>query len=51
MSGWIYCLGFIAAAVYYLQHSTGFWMGVVAILKALIWPAMLIYEFFVRLNM
>lgn len=51
MSGWIYCLGLFASAVYYIQQSTGFWMGVLGVLKAIVWPAMLIYEVFVRLNM
>ena len=43
-SGSIYGLGFIGAAIYYLQQSTGFWSGVIAILKALVWPAFLIYK-------
>lgn len=42
--GGIYFLGFIGAAVYYIQHSTGFWGGVVGFLKALVWPAFLVYE-------
>jgi len=41
--GCAYMLGFIGAAVYYLSISTGFWMGVVGILKALVWPAFLVY--------
>jgi hypothetical protein len=43
-SGIIYFLGVIGAAVYYIQHATGFWMGVLGILKALVWPAMLVYK-------
>lgn len=42
--GGVYFLGFIGAAVYYIQASTSFWMGVLGILKALVWPAMLIYK-------
>ena len=42
--GGIYFLGFIGAAVYYIQQSTTFWQGVFGVLKALIWPAFLIYE-------
>jgi hypothetical protein len=42
--GSIYFLGFIGAAVYYLQLSTTFWTGVLAILKALVWPAFLVYK-------
>jgi hypothetical protein len=42
--GGIYFLGFIGAAVYYIQQSTGFWNGVVGVLKALVWPAFLVYK-------
>lgn len=44
--GGIYFLGFIGSAIYYLQQSTGFWDGVLGILKALVWPAFLIYKLF-----
>jgi len=40
----VYFLGFIGAAVYYLQQSTGFWNGVLALLKAMVWPAFLVYK-------
>ncbi len=40
----VYGLGFIGAAVYYIMHATGFWMGVVGFLKAIVWPAFLVYE-------
>lgn len=40
----IYFLGFIGAAVYYVQMSTTFWEGVVGVLKALVWPAFLVYQ-------
>lgn len=46
-----YGLFFIGAAVYYIQQSTGFWMGVLGILKAVVWPAMLIYKIFGLLKM
>ena len=39
----IYGLGFIGALIYFLQHATSFWIGVLGILKALVWPAMLVY--------
>jgi len=42
--GGIYFLGFIGAAIYYLQTSVGFWNGVLGILKACVWPAFLIYK-------
>ena len=40
----IYGLGFIGALVYYLSTATGFWMGVLGILKALVWPAILVFQ-------
>ncbi len=40
----VYGLGFIGAAVYWIMQATGFWMGVVGFLKALVWPAFLVYE-------
>jgi len=42
--GGIYFLGFIGAAVYYLQTATSFWVGVLGILKAIVWPAFLVYK-------
>jgi len=39
----IYGLGFIGAVVYYISTATTFWMGLLGILKALVWPAFLIY--------
>ena len=42
--GGVYFLGFVGAAVFYLQQSTTFWTGVVGILKALVWPAFLVYK-------
>jgi hypothetical protein len=43
-TGAVYFLGFIGAAIYYVQNATGFWNGVLGILKALVWPAMLVYK-------
>jgi len=40
----IYGLGLIGAAVYFISHAAGFWMGVLGILKAIVWPAFLVYE-------
>ena len=40
----VYALGIIGAAVYYISTATGLWMGVVGFLKALVWPAFLVYE-------
>ena len=31
-----YGLGFIGAAIYYISTATGFWMGILGVLKALV---------------
>ena len=40
----VYCLGFIGAAVYYISTATTFWMGALGILKAIVWPAFLVFK-------
>ncbi len=40
----VYGLGFIGALVYFIQHATTFWIGVLGVLKAMVWPALLIYK-------
>jgi hypothetical protein len=47
----IYGLAFIGAAVYYIQQADSFGAGVVGILKAIIWPAMLVYKLLEFLKM
>ena len=44
VGGGVYFLGFIGAAIYYVQTATGFWMGVWGVIKALVWPAFLVYK-------
>ncbi len=51
VSNAVYGLGFIGAAVYYIQMATSFWTGVIGILKAIFWPAFLVYEVFRHLEM
>lgn len=43
-SGAYYGLGVIASMVYFIQHSDGFWMGCLGVLKAFVWPALVIYK-------
>ena len=50
-SGAVYGLGLIGAAVYFISHAAGFWMGVLGFLKAIVWPAILVYEAFKHLAM
>ena len=48
--GAVYGLGLIGAAIYFISHAAGFWMGVLGILKAIVWPAFLVYEAFTKLG-
>ncbi len=40
----VYGLGFIGAAIFFISQATTFWMGVLGFLKAIVWPAFLVYE-------
>ncbi len=44
--GAVYGLGLIGAAIYFISAATTFWMGVLGFLKAIVWPAFLVYEAF-----
>lgn len=41
----VYGLGFIGAAVFYIKAAATFGAGVLGILKALVWPAIIVYKF------
>lgn len=45
-AGAFYGVGFVGAAIYFISHATGFWMGVIGFLKAMVWPAFFVYESF-----
>jgi hypothetical protein len=49
--GAVYGLGFIGAVVYYIQNSPTFMDGVIGVLKAMVWPAFLIYRVLSLLKM
>lgn len=42
----VYGLGFIGAIIYFISHATSFGMGVIGVLKAIVWPAVLVYKAF-----
>jgi hypothetical protein len=46
----VYGLGLIGALVYYLRAADGFWPGVLGVLKAVVWPAFLVYDLLRSLN-
>ncbi|HEY7854458.1 MAG TPA: hypothetical protein VIB80_05010 [Aquiluna sp.] len=45
-TGAIFGLGFIGSVIYFISTATDFWMGVLGVLKALVWPAVMAYELF-----
>ena len=38
-----YFLGFVGALIYYISIATGFWSGVLGVLKALVWPVFVVH--------
>lgn len=49
--GGIYFLSIVGAAVYFCQHTSGFWGIIWAIIKAFIWPAFATHRAFQLLGM
>lgn len=45
-AGAVYGLGLIGAAVYFIGGAATFGAGVIGFLKALVWPAFLVYQAF-----
>lgn len=44
-AGGFWFLGFLGALVYYLHtHSGSLWLVIVAFLKAIVWPAFVVYH-------
>jgi hypothetical protein len=44
--GGFYFLGFLGSAIYFIQETTGFWAGVLGVIKAIVWPAFLVHHLF-----
>jgi hypothetical protein len=42
--GAMYVLGLIGALIFYFQQADTFWLYVAAVLKALVWPAFVVYD-------
>jgi hypothetical protein len=49
--GGVYGMAFIGAAIYFIYHAASFWGGVFGFLKALFWPAVLMYKLLEYLKM
>ena len=39
----VYGMGLIGAVIYFISTAGGFWIGVLGILKAIFWPAFVVY--------
>jgi len=39
-----YGLGFLGAVIYYISTAPSFGMGILGILKSIVWPVFLVYE-------
>jgi len=48
--GAVYGLGFIGAAIYFISTATTFSAGIIGFLKAIVWPAFLVFELLKFLN-
>lgn len=42
--GFVFFVAYLGAAVYFVQQSAGFWGFIWALLKAFVWPAIIIYN-------
>ncbi len=51
VSSGVYGLAFIGALIYNIQHSNTFLLGLIGFLKALVWPAFLVYKLMEFLKM
>jgi len=45
-AGAVYGIGFVGAVIYFIVEATGFWVGVLGVLKAIVWPAIMVFEIF-----
>ena len=41
--GAVYGFGFIGAAIFFIAKATTFWVGLLGFLKAIVWPAILVF--------
>jgi len=43
-SGFAFFVAYIGAAIYFIQQASGFWAVILALLKAAVWPAYVLYH-------
>lgn len=39
----IYGLGIVGSMIYYISTATSFWMGVLGVLKSIVWPVFIVF--------
>lgn len=49
-AGFVFFLTYIGAVVYFFHQSPDFWGFITALIKAIVWPAFLIYNVFQALQ-
>ncbi len=49
--GGIYGMAVIGALIYFIQHADTFWAGIIGAIKAIFWPAVIIYYVLGLLNL
>jgi hypothetical protein len=47
----IYGLALLGAVVYFIQHATSFWEGVLGVIEAIFWPGVILYKVLEMLKM
>lgn len=45
-AGAVYGIGFVGAVIYFIVQAASFWAGVLGVLKAIVWPAIMVCEVF-----
>lgn len=51
VSNAVYGLGFIGAVIYFVQHANSLGLVLLGVLKAIVWPALVIYKVLELLKM
>lgn len=51
MGDTVYALGLVGALFYFIQHATSFGDGLFGVVKAIVWPALLVFRLFGFLKM
>lgn len=47
----MYGMGMVGSAIYFVSTATSFGVGVLGVLKSIVWPAVLVYQVFSQLGL